>query len=278
MSRRLWLIVNSASGSFDPEFAEDVRAAVAAHDAVLDRVLTVPDDALPDRAALEAGGVDMLVIFTGDGTINSAVRAAGDWGGDFLVLPGGTMNLLARALHGEASAHAILESALDVEPRRRSVTAMTGIDCDCDIYGLVGLFAGPTTAWGDVRETLRRLDIGGFIEAVPRALDATFGGDDVWLSGADTRYPAIYVEPIDGQLRLMGFRAGFVTELFEHGWAWLNGDFRDGPHDALGMASEVVIEGEAADIGLLVDGEHGRSHAPLWLKAVECPLRFVSTG
>ncbi len=278
MTRRLWLIVNSASGSYDPEFAEDVGALAEAHEAVLDRVITVPDDEVPDRAALETGGVDMLAIFTGDGTINSAVRAAGDWGGDVLVLPGGTMNLLARALHGEASAHAILESALDGPPRHRSVTAIAGVECDCDIYGLVGLFAGPTTAWGDVRETLRRLDIGGLIEAVPRALDATFGGDDVWVRGTDTHYPAIYVEPVDGGLRLMGFKAGFVSELFEHGWAWLSGDFRDGPHDPLGHVPEVVIEGEAEDIGLLVDGERGHCHAPLKLKAVPCPLRFMATA
>lgn len=276
-SPRLWLIVNSASGSYDPDFVEDARGLAGIHGATLDRIVTIPDDAIPTRAELETAGVDILAIHTGDGTINSAVRAAGAWSGEMLVLPGGTMNLLARALHGEASAHAILETALASPRRHQSVTAIAGVDCDCEVYGLVGLFAGPTTAWGDVRETLRRLDIGGLIEAVPRAIDATFGGDDVRVAGTDQHYPAIYVEPVDGKLRLMGFRAGFVSELFEHGWAWLNGDFRDGPHDPLGFVTEVSIEGQADEIGLLVDGERGHCHAPLKLKAVTCPLRFIAT-
>ncbi len=274
----LWLIVNSASGSFDPDFVEDARAIAATQGAVLERVITIPDDSVPERAQLEAAKVDMLAIHTGDGTINSAVRAAGSWGGEMLVLPGGTMNLLSRTLHGPASAQAILETALSGPTRHRSVTAIKGVDCDCEIYGLVGLFAGPTTAWGEVRETLRRFDIGGLIEAVPRAIDQTFGGDDVRLAGTEQHYPAIYVEPVDGRLRLLGFRAGFVSELFEHGWAWLNGDFRDGPHDALGHVSDVVIEGQAEEIGLLVDGERGHCHAPLNLRAETCPLRFIATG
>jgi hypothetical protein len=278
MSKRLWLIVNSTSGSYDPDFVEDVRAMSGASGFTLDRVITIPDDEMPNRAQLETAGVDMLAIHTGDGTINSAVRAAGTWAGEMLVLPDGTMNLLVRALHGEASAHAILESALSQPTRHRAVTAIAGVECDCEIYGLVGLFAGPTTAWGDVRETLRRFDIGGLIEAVPRAIDATFGGDDVWVRGQSQHYPAIYVEPVNGQLRLMGFKAGFVSELFEHGWAWLNGDFRDGPHDPLGHVADVIIEGEAEEIGLLIDGERGHCHAPLKLRAETCPLKFIATA
>jgi hypothetical protein len=277
MTHRIWLIVNSASGSFDADIAERLQSIAAGHGYRLDRVVTVPDDEIPSQAALIAAGVDILAIYTGDGTINSAVRAAGDWPGEMLILPGGTMNLLSRSLHGEQAADAIFESALTGPRRHASVTAIRGVDCDCDIYGLVGLFAGPTTAWGDVRETLRRLDIGGLVEAVPRAIDATFGGDDVYVRGQSQHYPAIYVEPVNGQLRLMGFKAGFVSELFEHGWAWLNGDFRDGPHDALGHTAEVVIDGEAADIGLLVDGERGHCHAPLTLTAELSPLRFIAT-
>jgi hypothetical protein len=273
----IWLIINSASGSYDPEIADDIEALADTYGAALTRVLTIPEDAVPSRAELEAADVAILAIHTGDGTINSTVRAAGDWGGEILVLPGGTMNLLARSLHGDASAHVIVETALSEPRRHRAITAIRGVDSDCDIYGLVGLFAGPTTAWGDVRETLRHFDIGGLIEAVPRAIDATFGGDDVWLRGTQTHYPAIYVEPVGGQLRLMGFRAGFVSELFEHGWAWLNGDFRDGPHDPLGRVDEAAIEGEAEEIGLLLDGERGHCHAPLTLKAEMSPLRFITT-
>lgn len=277
MKPRLWLIVNSASGSYDATLPDRVRAMAAANDWVFDRVVAVPEDDLPDQAGLDASEVAMLAIHTGDGTINSAVGLLDTWVGDVLVLPGGTMNLLARALHGEADADLILAAAL-AEPRRhRAVTVIEGVGSDVDIHALVGLFAGPTTAWGDVRETLRRFDIGGLVEAVPRAISATFEGDQVRLAGKAVSYPAIYIEPVAGQLRVMGFRADGATELFEHGFAWLGGDFRDGPHDALGMLAEVVIEGGTTEIGLLVDGERGHTHSPLRVRAALSPLRFVTT-
>ena len=145
------------------------------------------------------------------------------------------------------------------------------------VDGLVGVFAGPTTAWGDVRETLRRYDFAGLVEAVPRAIDETFNGAMVRLDGSDEEYPAIYIEPRNGTLRLLGFTADDAAQLFEHGFAWLNGDFRDGPHDPLGELREVTIVSAGKDIGLLVDGERGHSHAPLRLRAVLSPVNFIVT-
>ncbi len=275
---QLWLIVNRASGSFDETIIERVLEAAQRSGGTLANVIALPDDDLPTREALEAAGVDMLAIYTGDGTINGTCAKIGEWGGRVLVLPGGTMNLLSRRLHGEdADPAEIVARALAAPDRTQPVTVLESDDPELDVTGLVGAFVGPTTAWGDVREVLRHRDIGGLLEAIPRAVRETFGGDQVFVAGSDQTYPAIYVEPVDGKLDLMGYSADGAGDLLSHGFAWMGGDFRNGPHDDLGSCTEVTIDSEAGTVGLLVDGERGEAATPLVLRARTSPLRFVAT-
>lgn len=272
----IWIIVNTASGSFDTTLPERLSALATDHGAHVDRVISLPEEELPDATTLDAAGVTLLAIHSGDGTVNSAARRLGQWGGKLLVLPGGTMNLLARRLHATRDVAAIVSEALGAPARFLSVTAAQGQGDDA-LSALVGIFAGPTTAWGDVRESLRRRDIGGLVNHIPHALAETFQGAQVHLAGTDTRYPAIYVEPRDGQLHLLGFTAAGAGELFRHGSAWLGGDFRNGPHEVLGTAQSVTIACDAPEIGLLVDGEKAHSASPLTITAVRSPLRFLTT-
>lgn len=273
--------MNPASGSHDPALPTRLEAVAASHGATIIRTINFPDEPLPQPAELDAAGVAMLIVHTGDGTVNAAASTLAGWRGAMLVLPGGTLNLLARRLHGDAAPEAILDAALSGSARPGPIPMIAGIDSATEIAALVGVFAGPTTAWGDVRETLRRRDLSGLAEAVPRALNQTFDGDQVRLDGASARYPAIYAEPFaapDGPiLRLMGFRADGAGELFRHGFAWLGGDFRNGPHQSLGEREEAVILCDGADMGLLVDGERGHEGRRLVLRAVDSPVAFVAT-
>jgi len=273
--------VNPASGSHDPTLATRLEAVAAGHGATIIRTINFPDEPLPEPAELDAAGVPMLIVHTGDGTINAAAATLAGWRGALLALPGGTLNLLAKRLHGDAAPEAILDAALSGNARTAPIPMIAGINSATEIAALVGVFAGPTTAWGDVRETLRRRDLSGLAEAVPRALNQTFDGDQVWLDGASARYPAIYAEPVaapDGPiLRIMGFLADGAGELFRHGFAWLGGDFRNGPNEALGEREEAVILCDGADMGLLVDGERGHEGRRLVLRAVDSPVAFVAT-
>lgn len=273
---RIWLVVNPASGSYDASVPARLSEAARQGGAEMAGVTEFPEEPLPTPAQLDAEGVSILAVHTGDGTINAAMHAVAGWSGALLPLPGGTMNLLSRHIHIHDDPATILLDALSPQAERRRVTMVEGVGADCDVDGLVGVFAGPTTAWGDVRETLRRYDIAGLVAAVPKAIDATFNAAQVRVEGSTEDYPAIYIEPRDGKLRLMGFTADDAAQLFEHGFAWLGGDFRDGPHDPLGEVEEVTILGES-EIGLLVDGERGHSHSPLTLRAGESPVEFITT-
>jgi diacylglycerol kinase family enzyme len=275
---RIWLVVNPASGSFDPAVPDRLKEVARQSGASIDRVIAFPEQEMPTIAELDAAQVAILAIHTGDGTINAAARALAGWQGAILPLPGGTMNLLSRHIHASDDADVILAAALAPGAAARPVTIVTGEDDDSDIFSLVGIFAGPTTAWGDVRETMRRGNIAALVEAVPQAIEQTFGGEQVRLADSETRYPSIYIEPVDGQLRVLGFTAAGAGDLFRHGFAWLGGDFRNGPHEPLGeVARATILSDNGGRMGLLVDGERGSDASPLRLRAAPSPVRFLVT-
>ncbi len=274
---RIWLVVNPSSGSYDAALPDRLRVVAEQGGAEIVDVCSFPGASIPTPAELDSGRIDILAVHTGDGTINAAMHTVAGWGGALLALPGGTMNLLSRHQHDARDAETILLDALQPGAVRRRITMVEGVEADVHIGGLVGVFAGPTTAWGDVRETLRRYDIAGLVSTVPRAIGETFNGAQVRLAGHAERYPAIYLEPRRGKLRVMGFTADDAAQLFEHGFAWLGGDFRDGPHDPLGDAETVTIVSDGGDIGLLVDGERGHTHSPLTLRAGRSRVDFIIT-
>ena len=111
--RNLWFITNIASGSATTEKAAAIEAIFAERGLALIGRTNFPEDDLPAGAALDAAGVDTVVLFAGDGTINAAVCALAEWNGAILILPGGTMNLLAKRLHGPADPAAIIQAAHD---------------------------------------------------------------------------------------------------------------------------------------------------------------------
>lgn len=248
--RKTWLIVNIDSGSYDASACERIGEALAAIGWPCERVVRFPEDALPDRAMLDSEGVDTLAIYTGDGTINSLAGTLEGWGGSLLVLPGGTLNLLSKALHGDRPLEAIISDLDQAKMIRPPVIRGAGVTA------LVGVILGPTTAWGEVRESARHLDVAGLVETVPAAWSETFGEVGVNLAGSDTHYPALNLTPLDGKIFVQGFRADNAAQLLSHGFAWLGGDFRNGPHDDLGGYESVVVEGHG-DIGMMYDGERG---------------------
>jgi len=248
--RKTWLIVNIDSGSYDASACDRVGAALAAKGWPCDRIVRFPEDELPDRAMLEREGVDTLAIYTGDGTINSLASALEGWAGQLLVLPGGTLNLLSKKLHGDRS---IEDIAADLDGAR---TVRPPVIRGGGVTALVGIIVGPTTVWGEVREQARHLDVSALVETVPDAVSETFGDDGVRLAGADQWYPALNLTPLEGRIFVQGFLTDNAAQVISHGLAWLGGDFRNGPHDDLGHHGEVAVEG-SVEIGMLYDGERG---------------------
>lgn len=268
-----WVIVNRASGSHDPAQCEAIGQAIKEYRGGAVAFISIPEDPIPDVADADNAGVDCIVIFAGDGTVNAVVTALDAWRGDVLVLPGGTMNLLSRKLHGEGEVFAILNGALQPDARRVHLPVAQGHG----LRSLVGIVAGPTAAWGDVREDMRNLDIPGLIGSVPQALQETLQGDPVFVDGIDGEFQAIFIDPEEDGLRASAILAGTPAELLQHGWAWLRGDFRDGPQAPLLSAPSLTLRGNG-DFSLLVDGEQAKVESPCRFELGRCGLRFIATN
>lgn len=270
--KKLWLISNSNSGSYDADMCARIGETVVAHGGVFDRCITLPDDDLPTIAEVEAAGVEIVAIFTGDGTINASTRKLEGWGGQVLILPGGTMNLLSKQLHGDVEATDIVARALSPQAVDTDLPVVVG----CGQRALVGIIAGPTAAWVDVREDMRALDLLSLAATVPGAIAQTFNGDMVRLAGETEEYQAIYIQPQGDTLEAIGIRAKNPSELVQHGIAWLSGDFRKGPADVLETGTSVTVECDSA-IGLLIDGEKRDGTHPCTFTLEKSSLRFIKT-
>lgn len=268
----IWFVTNPQSGSFDADLLDLIVTRLAESGHPVARIVKIGDDELPNAAAVR--GVTRIIVMTGDGTVSALHESLKGWDGELLVLPGGTMNLLERALHGEVETQEIITALIEdrLTPVQVPIIVAPGLTA------LSGIFAGPTTAWGDVREQMRNLDVAGLAETVPKAIAATLGEESVSADSVEGSFPAFYLQPASGGIRLIGVRADGPGDLLAHGWAWLSGDFRDGPSDHLGTLPEVTIHGSEAggNLSLLVDGEKSETADPAQFRAAHSDIRFLS--
>lgn len=220
--RTLWFITNPRSGTATPAKADAIAASFDRHGLTLAGRTAFPDDALPTPDGLDAAGVDTIVLFAGDGTINAAVTALAEWDGAILILPGGTMNLLAKLLHGAADPAAIVAAAT-ARGRRICLPYV-------DVAGhraLVGLILGPAANWVRARELVRAGRLRGLARALRHAWRRTFGRgirlDGV--PGLKHGAQAVLVRAEPGRLDVAAIDARDFRALTRLGWEWLTGDW-----------------------------------------------------
>lgn len=275
---RAWLIVNAASGSNSPAALAELEGCISGNGLAIERTVNFPDDDLPDRAALEAAGDPLLVIYTGDGTLNAALGRVAGWAGAVLVLPGGTMNLLSKRLHGTYPTSEIVALVAAGGARRRRVSRILG-PCG-DAYA--GLLAGPGTHWGVVREAMRELDIAGIASGAAEALAKSTGETAVRAAtpplGNREGYPLIDMTPGEHGIQVNGYHAGNLAELAQQGWALLRRRFRDGPHDRLGIVEEITLENiDGSPVEVLLDGENCEAVPSVTFRVAESEVDLLAT-
>lgn len=260
---KVWLVCNAASGSNDEKAVQAVREAIGEAGFDLSHVVSFPDELLPQPADLAAQDVDVLAVFGGDGTIHSAIEAAtgegdsaGLWSGAVLPLPGGTMNMLSKRLHGDVAATEIV-GRLQAAPLRRVRPSVIRTSKGT---ALTGVLAGPGAIWNEVREAMRSMDIIELVtsagEAIVHSTSAPKVFSDPAAGAREEGYSAITVTPKDDGLETKGYYAQTLGDFAGQGVALLNRDYRKGPHDKLGRYQTVRLfcpEGEP--MGMLIDGE-----------------------
>ena len=220
--QKFWLITNQSSGSTSADRQSALIEQFRAQGLVAAGVTNFPVDPLPDGAELDAAGVEMAVLFAGDGTINAAIHQLEGWDGAILILPGGTMNLLARQLHGDADALAIAAKADADAPR----VALPYVEAG-EGRAFVGLILGPAANWAHAREAARAGRRRAMLRAIAHAWRRTFGrGIRVTgAAGLPRQAQAVFVQPDRDRLRVAAIDARDFRSILALGWEWVTGDW-----------------------------------------------------
>ncbi len=270
---RLWLITNPASGSASTAVLDKLGAKLAALGLEAAGHTIFPGTPLPDAKALTAAGADTLVVFGGDGTINAATATADDWDGVCLVLPGGTMNMLAKSLHGDAAWSDILIAAADAPAQRMPLAV-----CD-QARAMCGVIAGPASAWVHARERVRSGAWGGVRRALSFAWRKSFVrsvrvvGDAVHTG----RRRAIFITPQAGTLEIasVGMISGLSAAIL--GGKYLLGNWRDDPDISISRCRSLTLSANLT-VSALFDGEPVKLRSPATIRFAETRLRFIKTS
>ena len=274
-----WLVVNPASGSNTASSTDTVAAALAERGFRVGRVIAFPDDELPTPAALDAAGVALVVVYTGDGTVNALVNGLAGWGGAVVVLPGGTMNLLARRLHRDLGFDQILDivAAGGARPGR-----LACVRCDAGL-ATAGLLVGPGTCWSRVRESMRHMAIAevatGAIAAIRQSATGPFVRAPDNALAREGGYPLIELTPGEHGLQADGYYAEAPLEYAGQAWAVLRRRFREGPHDRLGVAASIHLASiDGSPLDCLIDGEPAQCPTPCTFTVEPCGVDLLATA
>lgn len=269
----LWFITNIASGTATAAKASAIEAVFEEHGLCLAGRTAFPDDALPEASALDAAGVDTVVLFAGDGTINAAACALAAWRGAILILPGGTMNLLAKLLHGDVDPAAIVHAAKE---RGRPV-ALPSVEAGPH-RAFVGLILGPAASWVHAREKVRAGRLKGLRGAIVTAWRRTFsrGIRLEGLAGLRGRAQAVFVRPEEDHLDVRAVDARDWRSIAALGWEWLTGDWVAAAPVTQVRATRFRIAGSKRALALF-DGEPVLLDSTVTIRGAMGRKMFIAT-
>ena len=114
---------------------------------------------------------DLLIVLAGDGTVRAVAARAGPDGPLVAPLPGGTMNMLPKAVYGVTDWHQALALALD----GGEVREIAGGVVDGEPFYCAAIM-GPAALWAPAREALRELKIVRSLAKARWALRKAFTG------------------------------------------------------------------------------------------------------
>lgn len=271
---RIWLVANHASGSTSPAEVEALVAAFEGEETHIVGRTIFPDQPLPRPADLREARADTLLIIGGDGTINAATDAAADWDGQCLVLPGGTMNLLPKALHGMNGREHILAAAPAGRLVRLPMAEAEGFDGPR--RALCGVILGPAASWVHAREGVRKGRFWQALRAARHAWARTFTGG-VRVTGRPGRHRAVLVTPDARGLDVAMVDANGIGDALSLGWHWLTGDWRSAQLVSEARSTEVELAGRRR-VRALFDGEPTVLPTPVLIRHGWTRLRFIATA
>lgn len=259
-------LFNPHSGSVSADGGERLQAALEnAGVRGADIIQTNPEDCFGQLMKLAAQQPDLFVVWGGDGTLKGALETIGQITPNLLLLPGGTMNLLPKSIHGEKTWEQIIEGVL-ASPKRKMLPAGK---VNNELF-FCAMLAGAPARFAEARESLRRGEL------VKAAAEARAAIDTLNSLHLDARYSDGYSFE-GGQLPTTSIIGAVVGSLTKEGtgmevaalaspttggalnvvWTSFFSDWRNAPGVTAVPATSLEIgNDDGGDIPVIVDGEH----------------------
>ena len=258
-------VVNAASGSVG-HGAGDALKSILASRGLDSRVAEVqPQDIARAVEAAVAARPDLVIVLAGDGTARLAAELCGPDGPLVAPLPGGTMNMLPKALYGTTDWREALAAALD----RGEEKAVSGGEIDGKAFYVAAILGAPAL-WADAREAMRSMKVWLALLRARRACERAFAGQLRFdLGGGPRRAEALTLMcPLvsralsrDDALEADALDPHGVTEAFRLGlraaFSGVLGDWRKDPAVTMGLAREGRAWAKGR-IPAILDGEPHR--------------------
>lgn len=259
-------LFNPSSGSVPPDGGEKLRVALEnAGIRGADIIQTDPSDGLGQLKKLAAEEPDLFVVWGGDGTLKAALEIVGKSTPNLLLLPGGTMNLLPRAIHGEKTWEQVITDVM-ASPKRRMLPAGKVND---ELF-FCAMLAGAPAKFAEARESLRRGEL------VKAAAEARVAIDTLNTLHLDAKYGDGY-DFAGGRLPKTSIIGAVVGSLTKEGkgmevaaladptaggalnvvWTSFFSDWRSAPGVTVAPATSLEIgNDDGGEIPVIADGEH----------------------
>jgi diacylglycerol kinase family enzyme len=257
---RVELVANTASGSVGRDGPERAEAILAEHGVEATVHAPVGGELEPCLSAALSRKPDALFVLAGDGTARAAAEMAGPDGPLIAPLPGGTMNMLPRALYGERAWPEALKACLTHGEERM----ISGGEVAGRLFFVAAILGSPAL-WAEAREAARqgRADL-AFMRA-QRALRRAFSsrlryvldGRPKEKTEALTLMCPLVSTALDADERALEAAALDPTnalDIFRLGVSTVTGAWRDDPSVSIGRC-RVGRAWAGGRIPAILDGE-----------------------
>ena len=270
--KRVVMLVNPLSGSVGPRAAAEAEAILKEYD-IEAEVVTLEGgkfDAQIDAAF--ARRPDVLLVLAGDGTARSVASKAKPDGPLIAPLPGGTMNMLPKALYGTTDWKQALTRALE----EGEAQPVSGGEVQGEYFYCAAILGSPAL-WAPAREASRTGKIRLAWQYGRRALKRAFSGRLRYsLDGAERRRSEalVLISPMISRamdepngLEAAAMDPVDAAEAFRHAANAVFNDWRQDPSVSTKPARRIEVHARSR-IPAVIDGE------PMLLKP-DAVVRFT---
>jgi diacylglycerol kinase family enzyme len=254
-------IINTSSGGCDAESEAEMLDLLKGANVSNCKTWCGESDQI-ERAFAEAATQELkiLIVLGGDGTIRTAAEACTGTGTYLLPLPGGTLNMLPRALYGDAS----WQNALKYTLADPAIKVLSGGRVGEKLFFAAAVVGAPGL-WMEAREAIREGDILNAVGKAGVAFEAMFDTTIQYFISPEVSGEAEVVAVIcplvseqmsdsEQALEAAAIDVENATELLGLATAAAFGKWRDDESVTLTKTRQVTVQ-SSRDIPLFLDGE-----------------------